>query len=254
LLVDDGDIRVPVDYLQRIMAPLADSAVGLVTTLYRAVPGCTLASKLEGLSITDFVTGVLVLYQSRSAFRFAFGSTLAFSRQTLERAGGFEALANYLADDARLATLIVGAGYSVVISEPVVETMLPAYSFRDFWNHQLRWARTVRDASPRGNAGLVFSFGVQWATVALIAAAGATWAWLLLALAYASRITSFVMTSRVSDDSAVLRRLWLLPLRDLQAVAVWIASYAGRSVVWRGDRFILEHGRLLRVQPPQAKT
>jgi len=254
LLVNDGDIRVPTDYLQRIMPPLADAKVGLVTALYRAVGGRTIGSKLEAVSITDFATAVQVSYTNRRAFHYGFGSTLAFPRRVLEGVGGFAALADYLADDHQLGTLIAQAGYGIVLSDLVVETTLPDYSLRDFWNHQLRWARTMRDASPRGNLGLVLVFGVQWAAVALIAAAGAPWAWALLAAAYASRIAALLVTAVVvCKDPQTLRRLWLLPLRDLQAVLVWAASFAGRTVVWRGDRFILKHGRLLRILPSASK-
>ena len=255
LLVSDGDIRVPADYLPRVMAPMADARVGLVTALYRAVAGRTLGSKLEALSISDFATAVLVSYRSRRHFHYGFGSTLAFPRLVLEQVGGFEALADYLADDHQLGTLIAQAGYRVILSDLTVETTLPDYSLRDFWNHQLRWARTVRDASPRGNVGLILVFGVQWAAVAVIAAAGDAWALVLLAVAYAARITSLLVTaSAVCKDSGTLRRLWLLPLRDLQAVLVWAASFAGRTVIWRGDRFILKHGRLLRVRPSVPET
>jgi len=247
LLINDGDIRVPPDYLQRIMEPLAEAKVGLVTALYRAVAGSTLGSKLEALSITDFAAAVLVAYTNRRAFHYGFGSTLAFPRRVLEGIGGFAALADYLADDHQVGTLIAQAGYGIVVSDLVVETALPDYSLRDFWDHQLRWARTVRDASPRGNLGLVLIFGVQWAAVAVIAAAGTGWAWLLLAVAYGARITAQLVTALgVCHDSATPRRLWLLPLRDLQALLVWAAGFAGRTVVWRGDRFLLKRGRLLR--------
>ena len=247
LLVNDGDIRVPSDYLQRIMPPLADAKVGLVTALYRAVAGSTLGSKLEALSISDFASAVVVSYGSRRHFHYGFGSTLAFPRRVLEQVGGFDALADYLADDHQIGTLIAQAGYGIVVSDLVVETILPDYSLRDFWDHQLRWARTVRDASPRGNLGLALVFGVQWAAVAVIAAAGAVWALALFAVAYAARIAAQLVTALgVCHDSATPRRLWLLPLRDLQAMLVWAAAFAGRTVVWRGDRFLLKHGRLLR--------
>ena len=247
LLVNDGDIRVPPDYLRRIMPPLAETKVGLVTTLYRAIAGRTLGSKLEALSINDFASAVLVSYRSRRHFHYGFGSTLAFPRRVLQQVGGFEALADYLADDHQLGTLIAQAGHRIVLSDLVVETTLPDYSLRDFWDHQLRWARTVRDASPRGNLGLALVFGVQWAAVTAIASAGAAWAWALLAVAYAARIASLLVTAlAVCQDSGAWRRLWLLPFRDLQAVLVWAVSFAGRTVVWRGDRFILKHGRLLR--------
>jgi ceramide glucosyltransferase len=237
------------------MAPLADSKVGLVTSLYRAVAGRSLGSELEALSISDFAAAVLVSYGSRRHFHYGFGSTLAFPRRVLEQVGGFEALAEYLADDHQLGTLIAHAGYGIILSDLVVETTLPDYSLHDFWRHQLRWARTVRDASPRGNVGLVLVFGVQWAAVAVIAAAGTAWAWTLFAVAYAARITALLVTGLgVCKDSGTLRRLWLLPVRDAQAILVWAASFAGRTVVWRGDRFVLRHGRLLRIQPPAIET
>lgn len=245
LLINDGDIRVPPDYLRRIIPPLKDPGVGLVTALYRALAGHTLGSKLEALSITDFASAVLVSYENRRAFHYGFGSTLAFSRGVLEEAGGFEVLADYLADDHQLGALIARAGYRVVLSGLVVETTLPDYLPHAFWDHQMRWARTVRDASPRGNLGLVLVFGVQWAVLAVIAAGGAAWSWGLLAAAYASRLAALLVTAlAVTGDRANLRHLWLLPLRDLQALAVWAGSYAGRTVVWRGDRYILKHGRL----------
>src|SRR6202158_617321 len=60
LLVNDSDIRVPPDYLRKVVAPLVDASVGLVTCLYRGVAGPTLGSHLETVGIsTDFVPGVL---------------------------------------------------------------------------------------------------------------------------------------------------------------------------------------------------
>ena len=39
----------------------------------------------------------------------------------------------------------------------------------------------------------------------------------------------------------------MLPLRDLVALLVWIASLAGHNVVWRGDSFMLKDGKLVRI-------
>ena len=60
LIVNDSDIRVPANYLREVIAPLTDSAIGLVTCLYRGVPSPTLGSRFESLGIaTDFCPGVL---------------------------------------------------------------------------------------------------------------------------------------------------------------------------------------------------
>jgi ceramide glucosyltransferase len=42
-----------------------------------------------------------------------------------------------------------------------------------------------------------------------------------------------------------LKRLWpLVPVRDLAALVLWVLSLSGRTIVWRGDEFRLDKGRL----------
>ena len=48
----------------------------------------------------------------------------------------------------------------------------------------------------------------------------------------------------VLGDHQVLPNLWLLPLRDFVAMGMWVAGFAGNTIVWRGERFTLKHGRL----------
>jgi ceramide glucosyltransferase len=111
----------------------------------------------------------------------------------------------------------------------------------------LRWARGVRDSRPGGYFGLLFTFGLFWSVLALIAASGATWAWTLLAVTFLLRLGVALMVGKVGlRDRRLPRDLWLLPIRDLIAVGVWIASFAGHTVTWRGDRFRLKDGRLIR--------
>jgi ceramide glucosyltransferase len=249
LIVNDSDIRVEPDYLRRVLAPLADPKVGLATCLYRAIANVTLGSRLEALGISsDFAAGVLVAQTVENGLRFGLGSTLAFRRADLQAIGGFEALVDYLADDYQLGSRIAAQGLKVTLSDFVVETLLPRYSLRGFLDHQLRWARTVRDSRFWGYAGLGFTFGLPWATLALIFAQGAAWAWTLLAGTAAMRIAVGILVGKlVLRDRQFLRSLALIPVRDLIALLVWIVSFAGHEVVWRGDRFRLEEGKLKRI-------
>lgn len=249
LVVNDSDILVPNDYLLRIVSPLSDPRIGLVTCLYRAKPAATLGSRLEALGIsTEFAAGVLAAQKLERGLRFGLGSTLAFRKSDLQTIGGFEALLEYLADDYQLGAKIAERGLRVHLSDVVVETFLPAYTCLDFIEHQLRWARTIRDSRPGGYFGLVMTFALPWAVIALLLAGGALWAWLLLALAFAVRIAmAIVVGTRVIQDKRVLSSLWLLPLRDSLAMVIWIVSLFGNTVRWRGDKFRLEKGRLERV-------
>jgi ceramide glucosyltransferase len=249
ILVNDSDIRVQPDYLRRVVAPLADPQVGLVTCLYRGVPNRTLGSRLESLGIsTDFAAGVLAARQLEGGIRFGLGSTLAFRRRDLEAIGGFEALADYLADDYEIGRRIAQRGLLVKLSEVVVETFLPAYTLRQFVDHQLRWGRAVRDARRWGYLGLVLTFGLPWAVLALVFSHGASWTWALLAATTGLRLAiALVVGWSVLRDRQGLSLLALLPLRDLVALLIWFASLVGHTVVWRGDSFKLQNGRLVRI-------
>jgi ceramide glucosyltransferase len=249
IVVNDSDIRVGRDYLQRVAAPLTDSKVGMVTCLYRGVGSGTLGSRLESLGIsTDFCAGVLVARQLESGLRFGLGSTLAFRRTDLEQIGGFKSIVDFLADDYELGKRIAGLGLKVVLSDLVVETHLPAYDLQGFIGHQIRWARGVRDARLGGYIGLASTFGVFWALLSLISFGAVPWTWLLLLVMLIMRLTvATVVGGSVLDDRQVLSGLWLIPLRDLIAVGIWIASFAGHTVTWRGDKFELRDGRLIRL-------
>ena len=249
LIVNDSDIRVAPDYLRRVTAPLADSRVGMVTCLYRGVSAATLGSRLEALGIsTDFCAGVLAARQLEGGIHFGLGSTLAFRRAELEKIGSFNSILDYLADDYELGKRIADLGFSVSLSDVVVETYLPAYSLRDFFAHQLRWARGVRDARAGGYFGLAFTFGILWALLAVAASGGALWSWGTLASTLFLRfVLALVMGWKVLRDPQVFRYAWMIPLRDLVAVVVWIVSLGGHTVTWRGDRFKLKDGKLTRV-------
>ena len=262
LLVNDSDIRVPSDYLRKAITPLADASVGLVTCLYCAVASPTLGSRLEALGIsTDFVPGVLCARFLEKGLHFGLGSTLAFRGGDLEAIGGFEALLDYLADDYELGRRIALTGKKVELSAAIVTTFLPAYTLVQFLRHQLRWSRTIRDARRWGYTGLVFTFGLPWALVTLLAAHGAAWAWALFALTFAARLAvGFVAAVGVLHERQIvrnqpfrnvgLRNILLLPLRDLIAPFIWAASFMGNRIHWRGECFVLKDGKLIRKMDP----
>ncbi|MGA9980172.1 MAG: bacteriohopanetetrol glucosamine biosynthesis glycosyltransferase HpnI [Candidatus Sulfotelmatobacter sp.] len=249
LLVNDSDIRVEADYLRRVMMPLANPEVGMVTCLYRGVAAATLGSRIESLGIsTDFCAGVLAARQLEGGLKFGLGSTMAFRRGELEKIGGFESFADYLADDYELGRRIAHLGLEVELSDVVVETNLPAYRAPEFLSHQLRWARGVRDSRSGGYFGLVLTYGLLWSCAVVAASSGARWAWALAGTTLFLRTAvALVVGKSVLCDRQLLRQLWLLPLRDLVAVGVWVASLAGHTVSWRGDRFELKNGKLIRI-------
>jgi ceramide glucosyltransferase len=253
LLINDSDITVSPRYLERVMSQFASTSgtekpVGLVTALYRGRAHSTLPSTLESLGVsTDFLPSVLVttVLLERS-MKFGLGSTLCVSRQALEAAGGLAPLADHLADDYELGVRVHQAGFRVALAPDVVETSVPAYSWRGFLDHQLRWYRTVRDARPLGYSGLHLSYGLAWAMLNLVASGFSLLSLWLFALAFFLRLSvAMTVGARILGDHQVLPSLWLLPFRDAVAFGLWLAGFAGNTIVWRGQRFTVKNGRLI---------
>jgi ceramide glucosyltransferase len=248
ILINDSDIVVGSDYLRRVMTMFAGEQVGMVTTLYRGLAGNTLPSRLEALGLsTDFMGGVLVAREMEGGVRFALGATIATTKSVLGEIGGLEALADHLGDDYELGARTAAAGYKVELADAVVKTALPDYSFRQFWAHQLRWARNVKDRRRAQYFGLIVTFGLAWGILAVVVAPLMWWTWAALALiAVARAVAALAVGRRVLDDPCAALDLWLLPLRDFVALAVWLASFAGDEVEWRGLKFKVRDGKLER--------
>ena len=242
-VVNDSDISVPPRYLRRVVAPLADPAIGVVTCLYRAGAD-SFAGRWEALGIaTDFAPSVLVA-PLFGVNEFALGSTLAYRAEDFAKAGGFRGISDYIADDYQLGKRISALGKKVWLSHVVVETQLSGETFADVWAHQLRWARTIRLA--RGAyIGLPFTNASIWAAALLILGAW-PWAVALLALRLLVGILAgwFVLRSKI-----VLRYWFLMPFRDLWGFAIWLAGMRGNEVLWRDQRLRLDgDGRIIAVE------
>ncbi len=268
LLINDSDITVGPRYLERVMGMFASASlpqkdaepmkrqvsptqVGLVTALYRGCAHGALfhggtPSRIEALGIaTDFQAGVLLSKVIEGGLHFGLGSTLAVRCEALKRAGGLLPLVDHLADDYELGARVAKAGYRVELSAEVVETSVPEYGWRGFFDHQLRWLRTVRDARPGGYAGLIFTHGLAWASLNLIASGLSPLSLWLLGLSFFLRLAqAMTVGAEVLGDHQVLPMLWLLPVRDAIAMGLWVAGFAGDTIVWRGERFVVKSGKL----------
>jgi len=262
LLINDSDITVTPHYLEKVMACFGDPhlspadaqrigqkdrKVGLVTALYRGTAHGSLPSRLEALGIAaEFMGSVLLSKWIERGLHYGLGSTLAVWREALERIGGLLPLVDHLADDYELGARVARAGYRVELASEVVETSVPPYTWRGFIDHQLRWARAVRCSRPAGYAGLIFTHGLSWALLNVLASGLSPLSLWLLALSFFLRLAqAMTVGAEVLGDHQVISNLWLLPLRDLIATAIWVAGFAGNTIIWRGQRFALTGGKLV---------
>ncbi len=240
-ILNDADIEVPRDYVRTVIRTLMEPGVGLVTCLYRA-HGDSTPSRFEALGIaTDFMPSVLVA-RLIGIREFGLGATLAFRRGDLDRSGGLAAVADYIADDYQLAKGITHLGLRAELAPTVVQTHVHG-NWRQVWQHQVRWARTIRCSRTVGFAGLPLAQAGVWLLAAVLMGADMQLAGALLGLRWLSAWVGGVM---VLDCPVARRRWWLTPAWDVFAFAVWVAGWTGRSAVWRDQRITLDdHGRIV---------
>jgi ceramide glucosyltransferase len=252
LAITDGDVRVGPDYLRNVIAPFAENETGAVTSLYRGVTQPGFFAELEALgSASDFAAGVLVA-ERMEGLKFALGASIVTTKSWIQRIGGLEPIAHLLADDYELGHRIAEAGGEVVLTSEVVATMYPAQSLRGFWDHQLRWARTVRLCRPLSYLGLIFTQGLLWAALAALLAPTIRMAGVCLAAYLVLRIVvAFSVGSHILKDETVRRRWWLIPARDAIHFLIWLASFTSNRVTWGDSEFTMKKGQMISVRNSQ---
>jgi ceramide glucosyltransferase len=234
-VIADADTNVAPTYLRAVVAPLRDPAVGAVTCVYRGRSDGGFASDLGVMMIDEqFMPSVLVA--ALGTMRFCLGATMAVRRRALEAIGGFAALAPYLADDQKLGELVSRQGARVALAPCVVVHAVAEPDMRALWAHEVRWARTSRLARPWGYAGYGITYPVPLALIYLAVSRDVVWGLLVLALACALRI-GVHYAARAALRAPAPGTPWLIPLRDVLGLAVWIGSLVGRRVRWR-DRLL----------------
>lgn len=255
VVVSDADVAVPADLLSELVARLQDPAVGLVNCLYRLAAPRTPALRCEAVAVNvDFWSQVL---QSRTLWPmdFALGAVMAMPRPWLAKAGGFEALANHLADDFQLGHRIFKAGGRIELCPIVVDCREAARGWGEVWLHQLRWARTIRVCRPAPYFFSVLNNGSLWAlglgaAASVAAATGMPQIGLvggaIAAGCLAGRIgLALSLQARFVPERTWRAPWWMIVVRDVFGAAVWAVSFAGNEVDWRGQRFrVLRDGTL----------
>ncbi len=203
LAIADSDLHVQPDYLDRLADALVTPGTGLVSTLYTGLPaGNCLAQLLGGTQITHgFLPGALM---ARAMGRQdCLGATMVLRRCTLDRIGGFRALADHLADDQVLGRLVAGLGLAVRLAATVPATTVPEARLRDLLRHELRWARTIWALEPAAFAASVLQYPLFWAMLAVLLSGGTAWSFGAFFIAWVGRALAASAVDRALEPMLV---------------------------------------------------
>jgi ceramide glucosyltransferase len=241
LVISDSDVRLPPDGLSALVGALEPEGVGLAYALYRGRPTGNLWSRIAALDINARFASSVVMGQALNAHP-VLGPTMALPAEALAKAGGFERLKDVLADDFELGRMVREQGLAIACPPMLIDHGFPERSLAELWRHELRWARTIRLLNPGGYGGSLITYITPLALIGAILTGLNPYAMIALGVLAGVRLTFGLLSCLVmqADTSA----LWLFPIRDLLAFAVFLAAFFGDGIEWRGAR--------LRVKPDGA--
>ena len=243
LVMSDADIHVPPYFLDRVVAAMAGSGVGLVTTLYTGLPGTPHLATLMGANQINYTFLPGALLARKLGRQDCLGVTMALTKTVLAQVGGLAAVADNLADDQVLGRLVVARGYKLTLAQVIPATTVPEHDFAVLFRHELRWARTIRALVPVPYAASVLQISLFWCLLALVFSGGAAWAWILLMAVLGIRYAA----ARAIDSALGLAKAgdaWLFLVRDFCSFVIYVASFTGDKVHWRGQIMQADAGNI----------
>jgi ceramide glucosyltransferase len=255
-VITDGDVRVGPEYLRTVISPLRDPKVGAATCLYVSTKENNLVEELQSIGmISDFFASTMVAW-NLDGIKFTFGQTIVTRRESVQGYGGYTVIENRPADDVYAGRLVAEQGYEVKLLPYVVQSVADFHSFKDLLHKRIRWMTVQRLMRPWGHVGLIFTFGLPWALLAV-----ATHPTMWVALAYLGgyalcRVTiTWLVGMWGMKQHGIWKKIPLIPVWDAIAFLLWIASFARNTIRWRGVDYFIREGLLVPVasaHPPGA--
>jgi ceramide glucosyltransferase len=255
VLMSDADVRVPADFLANFVAPLHDEKIGLVNCFYRLANPVNMAMRWEAIAINGDFWSQVLQSETLMPIDFALGAAILLRRKWLAEIGGFNSLANCLADDYQLGNRIFKNGHHIALCPVVIECWDAPMSWGEVWKHQIRWARTIRVCQPLPYFFSILSNATLWPLLWFFAALATTATLSLPLMAIALLLLRIVLAQKLqyyfSPGRKLISDAWLVPVKDLLHTAIWVFAFSGNTVEWRGRKMKLRRdGTLIEKQQP----
>ena len=247
-IVSDADILAPKDLVRNIVQPLSDPQNGAVNCLYQIVAPSGFAMSLEKIGVNaDFWSQVAQSLRLAEQ-NFCLGAVMAVNATVFRETGGFEPLANMLADDYHIGNRIHHSGKKIVLSSLVVDSIAHQANIREVWSHQLRWARTICFERPVSYGLSIISNTTFWAVLWLICGSHSS-RYIIAGGVLLIRVLAVAdLQHRLALDWRACRSSVLVWLKDLFQFMIWLCAFCGNQVEWRGQRFRVRKGGVLELK------
>jgi len=254
-VITDGDVRVRPDYLRNVAAPFRDPKVGAATCLYVSTQANSFLEELQSISmISDFFAGIIVAWQV-DGVKFTLSQSILTTRKNIEGFGGYQFIEDRPADDLYIGRLASEQGFEVRLLPYVVQSVADFRTLHEFVHKRVRWMTVMRLMRPWGHMGLIFTWGLPWALVAIAVHPTQAVAAMYLGTYLALRIAmTWLIGVRTMNQTGLWKKMPLIPVWDAFAFCIWVASFARKTIRWRGIDYFLREGRLVAVNQAPAQS
>src|SRR5438270_1097225 len=255
-ITSDADVRVTKDYLRRMVQNLKDPRMGLASCVYlgttEAGTKAGFSSQLDAVGKSVEMTSGVLVADMLEGTKFALGVSMSVRKESFQKAGGFNELGQFYADDFVLGNRLAAQGVGVRMATHVIRLMVQDSPFRLSFRNQLRWMQSTRRSRPLGHLGSGLTFAVPFGLLGLVwgllsghSLLGVMW----LGAMVLNRWLQAGAILRAMGDEGWIRGMLLYPLRDLLGWALWLGSYGSDKFYYRGKIYTWKGGG--RVEEPQ---
>lgn len=249
LVINDSDVRVKPDYFRTMVAPMKNPKIGGVTCLYVCSgEQKSFAEELHWMGmLSDFFPSILTARQL-DGVKFALGTSIATTRTALSKFGGYDAIIDRPADDLLIGRLIAEHANEMELLPYTVGTVADFASLQQLMKKRLRWIVVMRHLRPAGHLGLVFTQGLAWSCLALVAHPTVAVASIYFGLYAALRVAmTWLVGKRGLRQVGVWRRMPLFLVWDTVALMLWLISFTRDTIHWRDGEYRIRAGQLVPV-------
>lgn len=233
ILMVDSNVLMPKDHIQHMLSAWRTNT-GLVCSPPVGGAPQGLWAELECAFLNTYQTR-WQCFSDSIGLGFAQGKAMLWWREFLDRAGGIEALASEIAEDAAATKVVRSLGLRVrLVADPFIQP-LGHRSAAEVWRRQVRWARLRRDTFKLCFITEILAGAVPPLAAAAVVAAAAGWSVIgtILPLAAAWYGAEAVLAYTVSWPLS-LRSITTWMLRDALLPVLWITGWIGDDFEWRG--------------------
>ncbi|MFH2055903.1 MAG: glycosyltransferase [bacterium] len=249
-VISDSNVLVRPGYLHDLICQLEKPGVGLVTSTIRAVGARSLGSALENLHNNTFIAGSVHALKRIFQINVTIGKSMCFRRETIRRIGGFEAFADYLAEDHLLGVAIREQGMRVELTNESIDSINRDWRVSMFWNRHLRWAMMRRHLNIGHFFAEILSNPVFFAVLLLVWRQDDFSGNLLIGTVTGKLALDLAMAWTMGA-SRKLKHVMLSPIKDLMIAGLWLVPFFSRVINWRGNLMLI--GRNTTLSPIEGR-